>query len=59
MEHVNLQDADLRYARLDDANLHLANLIDADLTGATYTDDTRWSAGFNPERAGAIRRLHT
>lgn len=69
LSHVNLRRADLRGADLRDANFrfvdlsgaHLegadligANLDGSNLTRATYDEDTRWPAGFDPRRAGAL-----
>src|SRR5438477_83974 len=47
--------ADLTNAGLEGADLTGANLTKATVTGARYDALTRWPAGFDPGRRGAIR----
>jgi uncharacterized protein YjbI with pentapeptide repeats len=56
-KRVSLKDrggADLRNADLTGADLHGAALQGAMLTGARYDARTRWPAGFEPAKHGAI-----
>ena len=51
--------ADLNGANLSEADLYMADLRGADLRyanlhGATYTANTKWPEGFDPEAAGAV-----
>jgi hypothetical protein len=57
---ARLRGADLRHATLRQADLRGANLTGSDMTGATltralYDARTRWPAGFNPRRHGAVK----
>jgi hypothetical protein len=62
---ADLRQADLRHAQLGSANLIDADLRSADLrganltgayfTGARFDEDTRWPAGFDPIKQGAIK----
>jgi len=51
---ANLSEANLDGADLSGANLNKAFLDGADLSGARYNNNTRWTAGFDPEAEGAI-----
>jgi hypothetical protein len=51
---ADLSGAKLTFTILSAANLTEANLAGADLTKARYDKNTLWSAGFDPEAAGAI-----
>ena len=64
LKRANLGEADLAGAHLKGADLagaYLgeANLAGADLHVATYSDETVWPAGFNPEKAGAELLIKT
>lgn len=50
-----LQQADFEGAALFRANFSDANLEGTNLEGAFYDENTIWSAGFDPEDAGAIK----
>lgn len=52
----NLIRADLTQSKLCGADLTDANLIGADLRGAEYDAQTIFPAGFDPVRAGAVRK---
>lgn len=59
LQHADLRDAKLGNANLIDTDLRSADLRGADLTGAyfaraRYDSHTRWPAGFEPQRHGAI-----
>jgi uncharacterized protein YjbI with pentapeptide repeats len=50
-----LKEADLSEANMGEANLGmLAYTSEPNFTGAKYTKNTIWPAGYDPEKAGAI-----
>jgi uncharacterized protein YjbI with pentapeptide repeats len=51
---TDLRNADLGEADLDGADLRDAKLQGVNLKGASYTDRTRWPAGFDPRTHGAV-----
>ena len=53
---ADLSDANLTHANLSKANLNGADLSDANLVNARYKNNTQWPKGFDPEKAGAIKR---
>jgi Pentapeptide repeats (8 copies) len=55
LRHAKLRGADLHGAYPSGADLSDGDLTDADLSGAQYDADTRWPAGFNPARHGAVK----
>ncbi len=50
---ANMHNADLRGARLEITSFNEANLTGVLMYGATYTADTVWPVGFDPEAFGA------
>lgn len=59
LEFADLSKAHLAGAFLEGADLAGAYLEGADLHVATYSDETVWPAGFNPEKAGAELLIKT
>ena len=53
---ANLSGANLSRANLSRADLSWANLSRADLSWAVFDQWTRWPAGFDPIKAGAVKR---
>ena len=57
MEHAVLENANLQFAHLQGANLSWATtLSNAVLSGAEYSDETKFPNGFDPDKAGMIKK---
>lgn len=55
---TDLRNADLRGAYLWGADLSRAKLKGAKLTGTEYDARTRWPAGVDPQKLGAVQKAH-